>query len=339
MKNNPRFNYIITIHNKQELIRDVLLGLLVCCRDNSHIYTVLDGCTDNTESIIDEISCLFSQIPITKVYTPDVHEILSINAGLKAASQEGEGYNILLQDDVILRDFMWEAKVSKLYEWAGDRLGFVSFRLGFNLTENLRLSEDPFIQQIENAYGHGLEKALPLFPGQLVYRDIVIKSPVCIPFKLVRDIGMLDERLAPYMCDDFDYSIRCLKAGYHNAVFGLRFQSDVDWGSTRKNPSPQLGELQDRNLRLIEDWHKSFLESISSNRENKSVLDVPNIASEYEKNLATKAWDENRKALNDFFLTQGHSGFMRKDKRFIMKNILFLSEVIIRRLKNRQNWS
>ena len=111
MIESPRFNYIITIHNKQDLIRDVLICVLMCCRDNSHIYPVLDGCTDQTEEIIDEIITTFSHIPITKVYMSNVHEILSINAGLRAANQEGDGYNIILQDDVMLRDFMWETKV------------------------------------------------------------------------------------------------------------------------------------------------------------------------------------------------------------------------------------
>ena len=48
------FNYIITIHNKEHLIRKVLNGVKNSMTENSVIYPVLDGCTDNTEHVIDE---------------------------------------------------------------------------------------------------------------------------------------------------------------------------------------------------------------------------------------------------------------------------------------------
>src|SRR3972149_2488814 len=140
MLSMSRFNYIITIHNKENLIAQVIQCVLMCCRDNSHIYPVLDGCTDRTEEIIDRIINTYAGIPITKVYTPDVHELLSINAGLRAANHDGNGYNIVLQDDVLLADFMLEDKISKLYEWAGPKLGYVSLRLGANFTKNAATS-------------------------------------------------------------------------------------------------------------------------------------------------------------------------------------------------------
>ena len=116
---NFRFNYIITIHNKENLIEKVLKSVISCCRENSYIYPVLDGCTDNTESIINSIIADNRQIPIKKIYTPDVHEILSINAALKVASQDEKGCNIILQDDVILEDQELEKKVFTIYDYLG----------------------------------------------------------------------------------------------------------------------------------------------------------------------------------------------------------------------------
>lgn len=323
MEESPRFNYIITIHNKQDLIKEVLTCILMCCRDNSHVYPVLDGCTDQTESIIDEISQTFSDIPITKVYMPDVHEILSINAGLRAANQAGEGYNIILQDDVMLRDFMWESKVAKLYKWAGAQLGFVSFRLGANLRGDTATSiaGEPFLKHVETAYGHGLKIASVLLPGQLAYRSIAIKSPVCIPFKLTQEIGLLDERLAPYMCDDIEYSIRCLKAGYQNGVFGLRFQSDIDWGSTRANPNPQLNELEKRNIELIRDWHHSTISDICTREQSITVVEVPDISSEPEKAYAIATWEKNCQLLDEFLARQAKVDILSRIKSRIKKSI------------------
>ena len=95
----------------------------------------------------------------------------------------------------------------------------------------------PYEDYVENAYGHGIRNADVLLPGHLAYRTVPIKSPVCIPFELVRSIGMFEEKLAPYGHDDPEYAIRALKAGYHNAVFAIRFYSDIKWGGDEDNAS------------------------------------------------------------------------------------------------------
>ena len=250
---SPKFNYIITIHNKEDLIEEVLKCVLMCCRDNSHIYPVLDGCTDDTERIVDNVISNNFGVPITKVYTPDVHELLSINAGLRASSQEGDGFNIILQDDVMLFDFALEDKVKRLYEWAGPELAYVSFRLGANFDSDALNSEHsvPFTDYIENAFGHGISQAEMLPLGHLAYRTVPIKSPVCLPFKIVREVGMYNEDLAPYGHDDPELAIRIIRAGYKNAVFAIKFQSDVKWGGTRTSPHPELDSTIERNMNCI----------------------------------------------------------------------------------------
>ncbi len=322
MPNSPRFNYIITIYNKEDLIRDVLMSILVCCRDNSHIYPVLDGCTDGTEAIVDDIIKTFSQVPITKVYTPDVHEILSINAGLKAADQMGDGYNIILQDDVMLHDFRLQEKITQLYEWSAAKLGFVSFRHGANLASDVLTNDSvqPFANYVENAYGHGIPTATVLLPGQLAYRTIAIKSPVCIPFELTRTVGLLEAQLAPYMCDDFEYSIRAAQAGYHNAVFGIRYQSDVDWGTTRKKPDSRLQELEKRNLQFIREWHREAIAQIITHPQDDRIIDVPGMSTNEERDLALVAWQRQQQQLEQFFSQAQLSLFGRVKRK--VKNSL-----------------
>jgi len=315
MSNQPRFNYIITIHNKEDLIKEVLTCALICSRENSHIYPVLDGCTDRTEAIIDELIKTVSHVPITKVYTPDVHEILAINAGLRTADQTGDGYNIILQDDVLLHDFLLQEKISRLYEWAGPKLGFLSFRHGANLTQNSTFSDIyPFTHYVENAYGHGLPQAKVLLLGQLAYRDIVIKSPVCIPFELIRAVGLLEEQLAPYMCDDIEYSIRCAKAGYQNAVFALRFQSDVEWGTTRTNPDSRHAELERRNMERIRQWHGDEIERLAIAHATDDILDVPDMATEEDRTLASEALQRSRAQLEAFVSSRDRSSLLSKVK-------------------------
>lgn len=277
MQKPVKFNYIITIHNKEELIGKVLYCVLMCSRDNSNIYPVLDGCTDNSEKIIDEIIENFSGIPIKKVYTNDVHELLSINAGLKAACQEGDGFNIILQDDVLLGDFLLEDKVKKLYEFVGPKLGYVSFRLGANFLPDAYSSNNPipYTDYVENSFGHGLKEAENIYPGQLAFRTVPIKSPVCIPFKLIRDMGMYNENLSPYGHDDLEYSIRLIKAGYKNAVFPIQFYSDVKWGGTRTTPHPELNEIVARNMNKIRVWYRNDLKNICEKSQPREIINLP----------------------------------------------------------------
>lgn len=292
MLNSPRFNYIITIHNKEDLIAEVLKCVLMCCRDNSYVYPVLDGCTDNTEKIVGGIINRFSGVPITKVYTPDVHEILSINAGLKAACQEGEGFNIILQDDVLLLDADLEDKVHRLYQWAGSKLGYVSFRMGANFTKDAMNSKDsvPYVDYVENAYGHGIKGAKMLPLGYLAYRTVPIKSPVCLPFKIVREIGMLNEKLAPYCHDEPELAIRIIKAGYHNAVFSMKFRSDVDWGGTRTTPHPELNSIIERNMDYIRGWYADDLSMICLESQPKKIVEVKGMATPAEEKESKREW-------------------------------------------------
>ena len=62
---------------------------------------------------------------------------------MRAANQKGDGFKIVLQDDVLLAVFLLEKKVISLYEWAGSKLGYVSFRLGANFTKDALTSGNP----------------------------------------------------------------------------------------------------------------------------------------------------------------------------------------------------
>ncbi|MBU3607779.1 glycosyltransferase family 2 protein [Polynucleobacter nymphae] len=298
-KLKARFNYIITIHNKEDLIIEVISSVLMCCRGDSRVYAVLDGCTDQTEALIDSYMEKFRGLPITKVYESDVHELLSINAGLKAASHEGYGFNIVLQDDVVLADFNLEEKIQRLYEESQIKLGYLSLRLGANLESNILETETyiPLCDYVENAYGHGLPEATVLLPDCFVSRDIPIKSPVCIPFELIRNVGFLESRLAPYAHDDTDYAIRCMAAGYTNGVFALRFYSDPKWGGTRINPHPHIANIQKRNIDLIRLWHADAIKKILNTNRANVRFDDGHFVSEADKRHANKAWQENQRKL------------------------------------------
>lgn len=243
------FNYIITCHNSEVLIERVLDGVAACAGSEAFICCVVDGCTDQTHHLIDKWALTHRTDGRTAV-TDDVHELLSINAGLRACNQEGDGYNIILQDDVILEEPRLEELVEKLYATIS-HLGYVSFRLGINLGPDD--PSNPYLIQcdeIESLYGAGCAGDT-LSPYRFVERAVPIKSPVCLPCKLVREIGLFDEAMAPYGYDDIDYAIRAHQGGYVQGVFSIPFQSDVRWGGTRRPGHPDIQPTVIRNAAYL----------------------------------------------------------------------------------------
>ncbi len=276
---NFRFNYIITIHNKQDLIGEVLENVLACCQENSFIYPVLDCCTDNTEKVIDEIIQKNPQTPIIKVFAPDVHELKSINAGLRAASQNEKGCNIILQDDVIIKDHDLENLVYKIYEYLGySNVGYLGFRHGVNiyLKDRPEISEffrdrEQMIEErniIESAYGTGMSP-IPLAPHEIIERMVAVGSPQCLSCEVVNKIGVEDEQLAPVSWACHDISLRCLEAGLRNYIFALKFQSELDWGTThvKSTATPKHGQIYLRNRNYLYKKFKLFLEQFRKSKE------------------------------------------------------------------------
>jgi len=251
-KENTAFNYIITVHNKEILIKDVILSVISCMGENSTIYPILDGCTDCSEEIIDQLITEFPEKRIVKLYADDVHELKSINVGLSASNQDGLGFNIVLQDDVLIKDTLIEDHCLMLFN-KFKNLGVVSFRHGGNLSRKLltkNTSIKPIVDYVENEMGHNPDPFYQLKIGSFIFKEVAIKSPICIPCHVIREVGMPDEIYAPW--DDLAYCYNVAQSGFHNGVYALDFQSDVEWGTTRKKKQTVgISEVEKKNLKLF----------------------------------------------------------------------------------------
>ncbi|PIR95908.1 MAG: hypothetical protein COT92_03920 [Candidatus Doudnabacteria bacterium CG10_big_fil_rev_8_21_14_0_10_42_18] len=294
-----RFNYIVTIHNKQDLIEQVMLGVISAWREGSFIYPVLDGCTDKTEEIIDRISRENTHIPIIKIFAPDVHEIRSINAALRRIPQDKKGCNFILQDDVVLKAPDLEMQIRNIYDVLGySEIGCLVFRHGVNVFADDTKQTLEERDLIETVYGVGM-CSYPLLPGQLIERMVGVRSPECISCEVISKVGVMDENLAPYSYDNHDISLRCLKAGYKNYIYGLAFASELKWGGTRNNPHPEYGKVLERNKHYLYGKHKDFLHQFCSSKNYKDLKaakrfnigrdfgghpETENILNKYQKN-------------------------------------------------------
>jgi GT2 family glycosyltransferase len=266
------FHYIITIHNKEALLPAVLAGIARCASTGSIVVPVLDGCTDRSAEIVSDFAAS-SGLDVRATPAPDVHEIKSINLGLRRC---GPGFCVVLQDDVVLNEPDLEPRLRAVREEHRRALGCVSLRMGGDLaTESFgrrfkslcrmrRLPPrtlDETVSVSSPFDTHPVPKARVLKHGEFAKTAAVYKSPICFMPEL-RDLEPeLDEALAPYACDDIDLSVRALRRGLHNGVLALAYASDVDWGGTRKSTdfARNAGRIIMRNRAYLWQKHHAFL--------------------------------------------------------------------------------
>jgi glycosyltransferase involved in cell wall biosynthesis len=270
----PCFNYIVTIHNKEELLDRVLAGIAECAGPSARIIAVLDGCVDGSEQIARRFAAQ-SKIETRIVIAPDVHEIKSLNLGLRETKP---GYCVLVQDDVILQEPKLELLVHELCELQNRSLGYLSFRLAADLRQT------GLLRRLRGSVRAGRQALLPMIeesnllgnPGEALdipkaalnqfhVRTVGIKSPVCLTPELRALEPYLDEDLAPYCYDDVDLSLRALKRGLTNGLFPVSFLCDPDWSGTLKDPeflSRKGAGIRLRNRHLIWKKHGVFLKQL-----------------------------------------------------------------------------
>jgi glycosyltransferase involved in cell wall biosynthesis len=310
-----RFNYIVTIHNKEDLIAQVLAGVLFCAGENSHVYLVLDGCTDGTEAVVDGMVADWVGAPVTKFHASNVHEILSLTTALRQIPQDGDGYNILLQDDIILSDWNFEKRVLAVNEFFNNNIGLLSFHHGVNVVNDETLEEIREEDLIESCYGQGMSSH-PLLPGQAVERMVGLRSPECISFNTVRRLGLLDEKYAPYTYDDHEYGMRCLKAGLTNVVYALKFRSRVEWGGMRRNLQPGVAAIMKRNRGYVFHDHGKFIAGLKREDFSSPPVVVPVDCDSEADELALARYDENRVRLRGFENRRRFNLFRRLREKF-----------------------
>lgn len=272
------FNYIVPIFNKEDVLPLTLEGIDNCSTSDSKIILVVDGCTDRSEQIVDEFIKNSSR-RVEKILMPNVHMLLSVNAGLERVKK---GYSIIMQDDIILQDRDTEKRILELYDRMKNKLGVISFRYGSNIGSTpllKRLKQKTFKNMIEETdfikspddYN---ESIISGEYNKFYPRMSAINGPNCIPWSVLSSNGLLDSNLAPYGFDDPEYCLRALKSGFINGLFPIKYKSDINWGGTRRSKKflEEVFKIHRRNRIYIYKKHGNFLNSyIKNNKLYKGV--------------------------------------------------------------------
>ena len=265
------FNYIVPIYNKEDILPQTLAGIEKCASSKSKIILVVDGCTDRSEAIVDEFIKNTSH-KTEKIIMPNVHMLLSVNAGLKKIE---EGFSVIMQDDIILEDPEMENKITNLYDRMNSKLGVISLRYGSNIgitplysrlkraTIRGMIEEINFIKSPDDYASYATGEYEKFYP-----RMSAINGPNIIPWELLSNVGLLDSKLAPYGYDDPEYCLRSLKLGLINGLFPLKYKSEIAWGGTRRSKSfhKEAAKIHTRNRIYIYKKHENFIKNYLKNQ-------------------------------------------------------------------------
>lgn len=251
---SPTFAYLVTIHNAAHCLEGTLSNLYANKSLNSEVIAILDGCTDSSEEIVDTFNSMIPDFErqVIKLYTPDVHEILALNAGFRYIQEHALAeYAVTVQDDVWLQDPELEDITLKMFS-DHPRLGHLVFRMGCNYTPNMDL-----LDLVDN---HCSDPSIgrTLAHHEWCKRMAGCKSPSCIPMWALNKYGLLDEALAPRGYDDLELSLRLLAQGYETIVCATCWRSDYSWGATRRGKPQPVAEQDNRNKDYVKTKHKTY---------------------------------------------------------------------------------
>jgi GT2 family glycosyltransferase len=206
-------------------------------RDNisdatSELIVVLDGCTDNSASIVKGYN-QFRKMVITS--TDDVWEVKANNVGLKLSTQP---YCMIIQDDMVVQEKDFDKKLLT---------PFLAYKDVFAVSA--RTTHDNTIIDNQLHHIHPVGKESNLAKGIFVIRDSCNRGPLLLEHAALDNLGYLDEQFAPLHLDDHDICMRAYKQlRMVSGAYMIDYRSDHEWGSSHR---PEVAKISN------DAWHKN----------------------------------------------------------------------------------
>lgn len=261
---NNSISIIVTCHNKDNLIGNVIQSIIMNTSNSAELIIVFDGCTDNSEKIVDDIikTGLRNISSVKKIYTPDVFETKANNIGMKIAN--GNIF-ILVQDDMVITEKNWDIRIIKPIITFNDVIS-VTAKTAHNIKVIKSRFRKRYVALDFSDLVHGQYGCISR--EHFFIRDTANRGPLALDAKKVRELNFLDEKFAPYNWDEHDLNLRAYSA--HKWVSGcywVKFRSDENWGTTRNKNKEIFTASYSRNARLLYSRHKKLIEGNKHNEE------------------------------------------------------------------------
>jgi len=247
---NYSVSIVLTIHNKQDMIEKVFNSIIENKSEiTKQIIVVFDGCSDNSEKIIDSI-CSKEQITIEKIHTPDIFELQANNTGLKQSNCD---YSILIQDDVVITEKEFDKRLIK---------PFIKF-------------DDIFAVSARNAhniYYNGINMGYKDITGPecnsdrntFHIRSVINRGPLAFDNKIVKQLNYFNEEFSPNAYDDMDICFRAYKLlNKKCGSYRIGFESRPEWGTGRQKNQNLHAWSHRKNAIILFLNHREIIENLT----------------------------------------------------------------------------
>ena len=271
---------ILTVHNKDFILLKVLESIKKYTTNNYELIVVLDGCSDASESILDNFIGENKNLKIKKIYTPDVFETKANNAGLKEAVGDKV---IIIQDDMIINEDDWNIRLQKPFDEFNDVFAVTAsstFNYRFNQSSKHIQLKPEVDREIGDCwsdiftYESHINRSQGLSRNIFAVRNNVCRGPLMIDHADLVKLNYFDEIFEPQDQDDADLCYRAFKElGKIVGAYWIDYISDISWGGTRpdgNNPASWLLKAHHKNTRIVFDRHKDII--FNENHDQNRVL-------------------------------------------------------------------
>jgi glycosyltransferase involved in cell wall biosynthesis len=257
------FSIILTVHDKEYLIHEVLSRIVKNTIGSYEINVVIDGCNDASEIIVDKFISQNKNIKINKFNTNDVFETKANNVGLKNSNGD---YCIIVQDDMLINEVGWNERLLKPINQYSDVFA-VTGRHSHNWIHNINSIHQHMEYDLDNCWcdillATDVAGRENIDRDTFAIRDSVNRGPLLIRHDILQKVNYLDEIFAPQDMDDHDLSYRVYKeTGLVAGCYWIDIISEPSWGGTRKNggPAPWLLKSQHKNMKIVWNRHKDLI--------------------------------------------------------------------------------
>lgn len=218
--------FIQIFHNPGKSLFSTVRRNLQLLGPEDHFYLVLDGCTDDSEYGVKNISEIDNRV--TVISTPDLHEILALNCVLARVRKYNPASVVHLQGDMIIEPR--NLNIVRDFLSSKTNFGIASLRMG-----GCPSNEISDFRFFEGVFGH--KGGIKLLSSKISVAEVcvVVRGPLVLSRGLLDVINwQIDPRLAPHSYDDIDLSLLSKSSGFTNFCIETPYRSDVTWGTTRK---------------------------------------------------------------------------------------------------------
>lgn len=247
---------ILTVHNKDFLIEQVIDSIFQNTINNYELIIVLDGCTDFSEQ---KVMNKIKEKPNCKVlYADNVFETKANNIGLKEAENQ---YCCIIQDDIIIKEYGWDQRMLK----------------PFSINDVFGVTANTAHNWIYNPNNRGEKEDISGWSDILIHcdhanknsidrnifgiRDSINRGPVFFKKDILEKLNYFDEKFYPQDMDDHDLCYRSHDLGVLVGCYWIDYISDLNWGGTRINGTPKewLFKSNQKNVKIVWERHKEKL--------------------------------------------------------------------------------